>query len=76
MHKTTDPYTPRQNKDEPWVGRLKSHWMTRMTKNHVPYRVWDYGFKYESEIMVRTSRGDGKPTALERITGETPDISE
>ena len=74
--RTTEPYTPRQNSSEGVIGRLKKKWRTRMLKSHVPTRLWDYGFVYESEIMNRTARGDNKLTAYERIAGETPDISE
>ena len=74
--KLIEPYTPKQNRAEGMIGRLKRRWKMRMIKNNVPMRLWDYGFKFESEIMIRTSRHPGERTAYEKITGETPDISE
>ena len=47
-----------------------------MANRKIPRRLWDYGLLYESEIMSRTARGTEKRTGLERITGDTPDISE
>ena len=46
-----------------------------VTKN-VPRRLWDYGIKWEAEIMSRTAHGRDGRTGYERITGDTPDISE
>ena len=74
--KTTEPYTPRQNFAETWIGWLKKRWRNRMRRNNVPPRLWDHGLRYEAEIMIRVARGVNKRTAYERITGETPDISE
>ena len=47
-----------------------------MRRNNVPPRLWDHGLWYEAEIMIRVARGVNNRTAYERITGETPDISE
>ena len=41
-----------------------------------PGRPWDYGITHESEIMSRTARGTDEITGIERIKGNTPDISE
>ena len=45
----------------------------------VPKRLWDYGLKWVSEVRVRTSSDatdlKGR-TPLERVTGDTVDISE
>lgn len=73
--KQTEPYTPRQNLAENWIGRLKSRWRTRMTQQQINPRFWDYLLIYESELINRTAK-PGKRTPYERITGETPDISE
>ena len=47
-----------------------------MTTKKLPKRLWDYGLVYESEIMSRTAQGVEKRTGTERITGDTPDVSE
>ena len=50
-----------------------------MHRKHVPRRLWDYGLKWVSEVRVRTSSDavdlKGR-TPLERITGDTVDITE
>ena len=47
-----------------------------MIKRRAPKRVWDFGIVYEAEILSRMSRGHDKRTGMERITGNTCDISE
>ena len=50
-----------------------------MPRKRVPRRLWDYGLKWASEVRVRTScdAADLKGrTPLERVTGDTVDISE
>ena len=47
-----------------------------MIKCIAPKRVWDFGMVYESEILSRISRGHDGRTGMERITGDTVDISE
>ena len=50
-----------------------------MTKNYVPKRIWDYGLRWVVEIMQRTASNTGTlhgRMGLEKVTGETPEISE
>ena len=50
-----------------------------MIKKKVPKRLWDYGFTWICEtynLLVSSSHYAQVRTALEYITGETPDISE
>ncbi len=72
----TEPYSPWQNKAEPGIGHLKRRWKRRMIRRRVPKQLWDFGFQYESEIMSRTASGRDQRTGIERLTGDTPDISE
>lgn len=72
----TEPYTSKQNRAEYYIGELKRRWRSTMLSRNVPKRLWDFGMIYQSEIMSRTARGSDQRTGLERITGETPDISE
>ena len=74
--KRTEPYSPWQNQAESAIRELKKRWKHRMSVKKIPHRLWDYGLVYESEIMSRTARGSDKRTGMERITGDTPDISE
>jgi hypothetical protein len=72
----TEPYTPRQNFAEQMIGELKRRWKQRMATHSIPNRLWDYGLIYEAEILSRTARGPDDRTGVERLTGDTVDISE
>jgi hypothetical protein len=58
------------------IGELKRRWKHHMVVRNVPSRLWDYGLRYEAEIMSRTARGPEGRTGIERITGDSVDISE
>ena len=47
-----------------------------MIKRRYPKRVWDFGMVYESDILSIISRVHEGRTGMERITGDTVDISE
>ena len=47
-----------------------------MKKKNVPRRAWDFGLVYESEIITRMARGNDRRSGYEKVTGQTPDISE
>jgi hypothetical protein len=47
-----------------------------MRSNQVPVRLWDYGLVYIAEIQSILARGVDKRPGLEKLTGETIDISE
>ena len=47
-----------------------------MIDRKVPNHLWDYGLVYECDILLRMSRGHDGRTGYERLTGQTPDISE
>jgi hypothetical protein len=72
----TEPHTPRQNFAERMIGELKRKWKHRMVTRSIPKRLWDYGLVYEAEIMSRTARGSQGCTGVERLTGDSVDISE
>ena len=44
-------------------------------RRNAPKCIWDFGLVWECEIYSRTANKDGRP-GLERITGDTVDISE
>ena len=71
-----EPYSPWQNRAEDSIRELKRRWKRRMIKRRAPKRVWDFGMVYEAEILSRISRGHDQRTGLERLTGDTCDISE
>ena len=72
---TTEPYSPWQNKAENTIGIIKSKYHNRMVRRKVPKAFWDFGVIWEAEIYSRTAGKDGR-TPIERITGDTIDISE
>ncbi len=72
---TTEPHSPWQNKAENAIGIIKSKHHNRMVRRKVPKIFWDFGVIWEAEIYSRTAGLDGR-TPLERITGDTIDISE
>ena len=76
---TTEPGRYNQSKVEGVIRELRKNWFRTMHRKRVPKRLWDYGLKWVSEVRVRTSSDvmDLKGwTPLERITGDTVDISE
>ena len=76
---TTKPNQHNQSKVEGVIHELWKNWFHTMHRKRVPRRLWDYGLKWVSEVHVRTSSDatdlKGR-TPLERITGDTVDISE
>ena len=78
MH-TTEPNQHNQSKVEGVIHELRKNWFRTMHWKRVPRTLWDYGLKWVSEVHVTTS-SDGADlkgwTPLERITGDTVDISE
>ena len=72
----TEPYSPWQNRAEDSIREVKRRWKKRMIKRRVPKRVWDFGLVYEAEILSRVARGKDQRPGIERITGDTCDISE
>ena len=76
---TTEPNRYNQSKVEGVICELRKNWFRTMHRKRVPGRLWDYGLKWVLEVCVRTScdAADSKGrTPLERITGDTIDISE
>ena len=47
-----------------------------MIKRRAPKGVWNFGMVYKSEILSRISQGHDGRTGMERITGDTVDLSE
>ena len=71
-----EAHTQRHNKFEGETRLLKRRWKNRMATNDTPLRAWDYALVYESEILSMIARGDDLIPGLEKITGETVDITE
>ena len=58
------------------IREVKTKWKARMRMSQVPNRLWDYGLVYVAEIQSLLARGPDKRTGIERLTGDTIDISE
>ena len=75
----TEPNRPNHNFAEGVIREVRKKWFRIMVRRKVPQRLWDYGLRWVCEIqnrMSNTPRGlDGK-CPLERVTGESIDISE
>jgi hypothetical protein len=72
-----EPYSPWMNHAEHEIGLFKTHYRRIMNRNRCPERLWCFGATYTSdirELIARPSLGDR--SAVERMTGETPDGSE
>ena len=58
------------------IREVKAKWKTRMRENGAPSCLWDYGLVYISEIQSLLALDRDQRPGLERITGNTIDISE
>ena len=58
------------------IREIKTKWKSRMRSNQVPSRLWDYGLVYIAEIQSILARGADQRPGIERLTGDTIDISE
>ena len=73
--RTYETYSPWQNIAEKLTGKVKEKCSQRMVNRQVPTRLWDYGLVFEYQ-NISITRGKGGRTPLEKVTGDTPDISE
>ena len=75
MH-MVEKYSPWQNRAEATIGLLKKRWRQRVTKKNAPTRLWNFALVYDAEILSRTVTKPGERTGYEKMTSDTPDISE
>ena len=78
-HHVSERYRPNHNPVEGVIRELRKKWFRVMVKKSVPCRLWDDGLRWVSEIQNRTSntaRGLDGRCPLEKVTGESVDISE
>ena len=73
--RNTEPHSPWQNRAEDAIKKIKHRWKRLRRKTNCHRRLWDYGMRYEAELLARIAGADGR-TPLEKVTGDTPDISE
>jgi hypothetical protein len=75
----TEPERPNQNPAEGVIREVRRRWFRTMIRKRVPRKLWDYGVRWTTQIMQRTSTQAGGLRGccpLEAVTGETVDISE
>ena len=72
----TEAKKQKHNKAEAAIRIIKSRTKRLMTQRDVPKRLWDYAYKYESEILNRIWQPKLGRTPTEDVFGETPNISE
>ena len=75
----SEPHRPNQNDAEGVIRELRRKWFRVMLKKRIPRRLWDYGCRWVAETMRNTASHAGKlcgRTPAEKVTGDTPDISE
>ena len=74
-----EPERHNQNPAEGVIREIRRKWFRVMFRKKVPKKFWDYGMRWVCEIQQRThlrsNRIDGG-IPLEKLTGETQDISE
>jgi hypothetical protein len=78
-HHITEPYRPNHNFAEGVIREIRKKWFRVMVRKNVPQRLWDFGLQWVCDIQNRTSnsaRGLNGRCPLEKITGDTVDISE
>jgi hypothetical protein len=75
----TEPERPNQNPAEGVIREVRRRWFRTMIRKRVPRKLWDYGVRWTTQVMQRTSTQAGGlrgACPLEDVTGETVDISE
>ena len=70
------PHTKKQNKGERVIEELRQWLRDKRRQTNMPQRVWDYALVWCTEILSRTHNPKSGRTGIERLTGDTPDVSE
>jgi hypothetical protein len=74
--RTTEAYSPWQNKCEKEIGELKRHCTRLSHRRRVPEKLWCFTWKYTLQIRQHIARSASYDrTPYESLKGETPDIS-
>jgi hypothetical protein len=61
---------------KPQIREIKTKWKSWMQPNQVPRWLWDYGLVYIAEIQSILAPGANLQSGIERLTGDTINISE
>jgi hypothetical protein len=57
--KTTEPEHPNHNPAEGVIREVRRRWFRTMIRKRVPRRLWDYGVRWTTQVMQRTSTQAG-----------------
>jgi hypothetical protein len=75
----TEPERSDQNPAEGVIREVRQRWFPTMIRKRVPRKLWDYGIRWTTQVMQRTSTQAGGlrgACPLEEVTGATVHISE
>jgi hypothetical protein len=75
----TEPERPNQNPAEGVIREVRRCWFWTMIRKRVPRKLWDYGIRWTTQVMQRTSTQAGGLRGvcpIEEVTGDTVDILE
>jgi hypothetical protein len=75
----TEPEQPNQNPAEGVIREVRRRWFRTMIRKWAPRKLWDYGIRWTTQVMQRTSTQAGGlrgACPLEEVTGETVGICE
>ena len=70
-----EPHLPWQNKCELMIGIIMKKAKVRRVRRRIPNKVWDFQMVWECEIYSRCCYNKNQ-TGMEKLTGDTTDISE
>lgn len=73
---TIEPHSPWQNRCENIIGVINKRAKARRARRRVPMKLWDFGLVWECEIYSRIANKESGRTGLERLTGDSVDISD
>ena len=76
---STQPHRPNQNPSETVIRELRKRWYRAIFRTNCPRALWNYGLPHFARLMSLTATNANEMngrTPLEKVTGETPDISQ
>ena len=74
--RSIEPHNKKQNKGEQVIGELRHRRRDKQRKKHMPQCLWDYALVWCAKVYSRAYNAKSQRTGLERLTGDTPAISE
>ena len=76
---STQLHRPNQNPSETVIRELRKRWYCAIFRTNCPRALWNYGLPHFARLMSLTATNANEMngrTPLEKVTGETPDISQ